>query len=144
MRRPTTTSGLRSRRTHLAQTDGRGANFSGEHSAFCSPSVFENEIGRLTRFEFRYFTKFERFVPHEDFAKVDKALRGADGPVEGGSTTSARFCFIFKPYACSWLSWVFLQLLPPVRLRMRAPRHRAHTGFEHVERHARSDESRSF
>lgn len=31
----------------------------------------------------RYLLKFEKFVPHKMFPRVDAALRGASGPVEG-------------------------------------------------------------
>lgn len=40
-------------------------------------------FNRTRYFNYRYFLKFEKFVPHKLFPKVDVSLRGASGPVEG-------------------------------------------------------------
>ena len=43
------------------------------------PQTLESKISPLQR----YFLKFEKFSPSAAFPKVDAALRGAQGPVQG-------------------------------------------------------------
>ena len=43
------------------------------------PQTLESKISPLQR----YFLKFEKFSPSAAFPKVDAALRGARGPVQG-------------------------------------------------------------
>ena len=44
------------------------------------------KLSNLSLAHYRYFLKFEKFVPHKLFPRVNASLHGASGPVEGAQS----------------------------------------------------------